>query len=103
MNKTLYNEIMERGKTSSEDAKILGVVVHGTKEELIELINNPLIKATSFDKTLYNEIMERGKTSSEDAKILGVVVHGTKEELIELINNPLIKATSFGVITDPIY
>lgn len=46
--KTLYNEIMERGKTSSEDAKILGVVVHGTKEELIELINNPLIKATSF-------------------------------------------------------
>ncbi|GAA0817162.1 hypothetical protein [Clostridium tertium] len=39
---------MERRKTSFEDAKILGVVVHGTKEELIELINNPLIKATSF-------------------------------------------------------
>lgn len=30
------------------DAKILEVVVYGTKEELIELINNPLIKATSF-------------------------------------------------------
>ena len=48
MNKTLYNEIMERGKTASVDAKILGVVGHGTKEEWIELINNPLIKATSF-------------------------------------------------------
>ncbi|WP_195265096.1 anti sigma factor C-terminal domain-containing protein [Clostridium sp. 1001275B_160808_H3] len=46
--KILYDEIMERGKTSSDDAKVLGVVVHGTKEELMELINNPLIKATSF-------------------------------------------------------
>lgn len=46
--KKLYDEIMERGKTSVDDAEILGVVVHGTKEELKELIGNPMIKATSF-------------------------------------------------------
>lgn len=46
--KKLYDEIMERGKTSVDDAEILGVVVQGTKEELKELIGKPIIKATSF-------------------------------------------------------
>lgn len=46
--KDLHEEIMAEGKTSAEDAKILGVVVQGTKEELKELLENPLIKATSF-------------------------------------------------------
>lgn len=46
--KKLYDEIMERGKTSVDDAEILGVVVHGTKEELKKLIGNPMVKATSF-------------------------------------------------------
>lgn len=46
--KDLYEEIMAEGKTSAEDARILGVVVQGTKEDLKELLGNPLIKATSF-------------------------------------------------------
>lgn len=46
--KKLYEEIMRSGKTSYDDAEILGVVVHGTKEEIKSLINNPIIKATVF-------------------------------------------------------
>lgn len=46
--KELYDEIMERGITSAEDAEILGVVVHGTKEELKEIVGLPIIKASSF-------------------------------------------------------
>ncbi|GEM_PF-1379347 len=46
--KTLYKEIIARGKTSIEDAEILGVIVNGTKEELKELVGNPMIKATSI-------------------------------------------------------
>lgn len=47
-NNELYHEIMERGKTSVEDAEILGVIVQGTKEEMKKLINSPVIKATSI-------------------------------------------------------
>ena len=47
-NNELYDEIMERGKTSVEDAEILGVIVQGTKEEMKKLINSPVIKATSI-------------------------------------------------------
>ncbi|WP_409193630.1 hypothetical protein [Clostridium perfringens] len=46
--KQLYDEIMERGKTSADDAEILGIVVHGTKEELKEIVGLPIIKASSF-------------------------------------------------------
>lgn len=46
--KTLYNEIMEKGKTKAEDAKILGVVVQGTKEDLQNLVGNSMIKASTF-------------------------------------------------------
>jgi hypothetical protein len=46
--KNLYEEIMKRGKTSVDDAKVLGVVVQGTKKELSELKGNPIIKATSI-------------------------------------------------------
>ncbi|MDU5111951.1 MAG: anti sigma factor C-terminal domain-containing protein [Clostridium sp.] len=46
--KELYDEIMERGMTSADDAEILGVVVHGTKEELKEIVGLPIIKASSF-------------------------------------------------------
>ncbi|MBW6410625.1 anti sigma factor C-terminal domain-containing protein [Clostridium weizhouense] len=46
--KDLYKEIMSRGKTKADDAKILGAVVYGTKDELKKLIGNPIIKASSF-------------------------------------------------------
>lgn len=46
--KALYEKIMANGKTKIEDAEILGVIVHGTKSELKQLIGNPLIKATSI-------------------------------------------------------
>lgn len=46
--KKLYKEIMERGKTKIEDAEILGVIVHGTKEELKQLVDNPMVRATSI-------------------------------------------------------
>lgn len=46
--KELYNEIMARGMTSADDAEILGIVVHGTKEELKEIVGLPIIKASSF-------------------------------------------------------
>ena len=46
--KNLYEEIMKRGKTSEDDAKVLGIVVQGTKKELSELKGNPMIKATSI-------------------------------------------------------
>lgn len=44
----LYNKIRSEGKTKVEDAKALGVIVQGTKEELKQLIGNPKIRATSF-------------------------------------------------------
>lgn len=44
----IYEDINTNGKTTVEDAEILGVVVQGTKEELKELIGSPIIKATSF-------------------------------------------------------
>lgn len=46
--KQLYKEMIENGKTSYEDAKVLGVVVHGTKEEIESLKDNPIIKSTVF-------------------------------------------------------
>lgn len=46
--KKLYDEIISKGKTSSSDAEILGVVIQGTKEELTKLVGNPIIKASSF-------------------------------------------------------
>ena len=46
--KELYEEIMRKGKTSADDAKILGVIVQGTKEELINLRGKSFIKASSF-------------------------------------------------------
>lgn len=46
--KKLYKEIMTKGKTSSNDAEILGVVIQGTKEDLKKIIGNPIIKASSF-------------------------------------------------------
>lgn len=46
--KNLYEEIMKRGKTSEDDAKVLGVVVQGTKKELSEIRGNPMVKATSI-------------------------------------------------------
>ena len=46
--KQLYDEIVERGMTSADDAEILGVVVHGTKEDLKEIVGLPIIKASSF-------------------------------------------------------
>lgn len=46
--KELYNEIMVRGKTKAKDAKVLGIVVQGTKEELKKLVGNPMIKASTF-------------------------------------------------------
>lgn len=44
----LYEEIKSKGKTSSSDAEILGVVLQGTKEDFKNLIENPIIKASSF-------------------------------------------------------
>ncbi|WP_040195042.1 anti sigma factor C-terminal domain-containing protein [Clostridium culturomicium] len=44
----LYEEIMARGKTKMEDAEVLGVIVQGTKEELKQLVENPMVKATSI-------------------------------------------------------
>lgn len=44
----IYEDINTKGKTKVEDAEILGVVVQGTKEELKDLIGNPMIKASSF-------------------------------------------------------
>lgn len=46
--KKLYNEIMKRGKTSADDAKVLGIVIQGAKEDLIKLKDNPKIKASSI-------------------------------------------------------
>ena len=46
--KELYYEIIERGKTSVDDAEILGVVVHGTKEEIEKLVELEIIKASTF-------------------------------------------------------
>lgn len=46
--KKLYDEIMARGKTKMEDAEVLGVIVQGTKEELKQLTENPMIRATSI-------------------------------------------------------
>lgn len=46
--KELYNEIMKKGKTSADDAKVLGIVVQGTKEELSKLKGNSMIKASSI-------------------------------------------------------
>lgn len=46
--KALYDKIISNGKTKIEDAEILGVIVHGTKSELKQLIDNPLIKASSI-------------------------------------------------------
>lgn len=46
--KQLYKEIIENGKTSYEDAKVLGVVVHGNKEEIESLKDNLIIKSTVF-------------------------------------------------------
>jgi hypothetical protein len=46
--KKLYNEIMKRGKTSADDAKVLGIVIQGTKEELSKLKGNSIIKASSI-------------------------------------------------------
>ena len=39
---------MARGKTKMEDAEVLGVIVQGTKEELKQLVENPMVKATSI-------------------------------------------------------
>ena len=39
---------MKRGKTSEDDAKVLGIIVQGTKKELSELRENSMIKATSI-------------------------------------------------------
>lgn len=46
--KALYDKIISNGKTKIEDAEILGVIVHGTKSELKQLIDTPLIKASSI-------------------------------------------------------
>lgn len=46
--KKLYDEIMARGKTKIADAEVLGVIVQGTKEELKQLAENPMVKATSI-------------------------------------------------------
>ncbi|NFH78587.1 hypothetical protein FDA09_04110 [Clostridium botulinum] len=46
--KELYEEIMKKGKTSADDAKILGAIVQGKKEDLTKLVGNPLIKSSSF-------------------------------------------------------
>ena len=36
---------MKRGKTTADDARILGVVVQGTKEDLSKLRGNPVDKS----------------------------------------------------------
>ncbi|WP_238919124.1 anti sigma factor C-terminal domain-containing protein [Clostridium sp. YIM B02555] len=46
--KNLYTEIMKRGKTTADKAKVLGVVVQGTKEDLSKLKGNSRIKASSI-------------------------------------------------------
>ncbi len=46
--KELYEEIMRKGKTPADDAKILGVIVQGKKEDLINLRGKSFIKASSF-------------------------------------------------------
>lgn len=46
--KELYAQISKRTNTIEENPEVIGVIVHGTKEELKELIDCPIIKATSF-------------------------------------------------------
>lgn len=47
-NKSLYEELIKDGKENSNNIKILGFIVEGTKEELKELIDKPYIKASTF-------------------------------------------------------
>lgn len=45
---TLYNEIEERGRTTVEEAEVLGIVVQGTKKELEAIKDLPFIKASAI-------------------------------------------------------
>ena len=44
----IYNELNAKGYTDSDKVPILGMIASGTKEQLESLIDNPLIKASSF-------------------------------------------------------
>mgnify|MGYP003518593804 CR=1 FL=1 len=45
---TLYNEIEERGRTTVEEAKVLGIIVQGSKKELEAIKDLPFIKASAI-------------------------------------------------------